>query len=185
MRAKLIVGIVLISLSSGCGWWRKSAPVAEADAATVRTPDAIELYLSRSNLSSTEFEQYKLSAGKLFIECGKIVAGRATPETQALEDASADLLEAAKSAAAEITANDAAGLEKPGDNSGLADPGLVRLTLAFDDGIETIRTSLDSVTEPDSSIEREIHSLAVVLRGAASESPCGNTEFYGLGSGTE
>jgi hypothetical protein len=150
---------------------------------SIGKPDSIEVFLSRTSLQTTEFEQYKFAGGKLFFECGEIRRGRFAPEDQEFIEVEPDIREALDASGGDLAqylAGRKYSLDKPGKNSSLLDPGQLYLTMRFGGQTTEIRTSLDSVTEPDSGTERKIATFVEELRGATPKEPCGNRTFYGF-----
>lgn len=190
---KAILAIALTLYLPACSW-RSPAPEqgdaqtqsGEVSEAGSRAPESIELYVSRSNMADTEFEQYKVSAGRLFAECGKIKAGRYVPIEQESDEVEADLAGQIGEAVQGVLSADAElehPYDEPGSNRSMMDPGQLYLTLAFGEEVKSIKTSLDSVSEPTGSRERKLLKLLRLMRGASGEPLCGNREFYGVPAG--
>ncbi len=146
---------------------------------------SVELFLSRSSMNKTEFEQLKLTAGNLFAECGQIRAGRFYSESQGLEPLEVSDEQTIKVKATELLAlireNDPQ-LDGPGNNDSFFDPGQFYLTINGDKSQTSIKTSLDSISEPTTESEKTLHDLATTLRSIAGSSLCSNRTFYGIGT---
>ena len=167
----LIISLLFISACSSNQASETSAPV----------PQHIKLYISRSSLYNTEFEQYTLSGDILFHECGKISNGRHQAGRQGvikLENLTLEDLAQASAEVNESAMRNKEDLNKSGNNSDLFDPGVFQLEM---DGLNSeIKTSLDSVTAGTGPLERKLRNLAETIRKSAEEKLCGK-EFYGLG----
>src|SRR5262245_22793616 len=72
---KQIIATGAVRMLSGC-WLARSTPEPAAETAAV---NSLELFISRSSLGMTEFEQYKIQNGLFFQECGKRTHGRYYP----------------------------------------------------------------------------------------------------------
>lgn len=147
--------------------------------------DSLEVAMSRASLVDTEFEHYKFSSGKLFKECGKVRRGRYMAEDHALLP-----LRNANGGPLTRQANDFVSVyrerkwswDAPGTNKGLADPGMLKISLQLGGRKVEVETSLDSISDPKSRAERSLRGLVLSLRGVAGGELCGNRDFYGLGS---
>jgi len=173
----LLFGVVLFG--AGCSTTPAAAP-AEVPLET------IELFMSRSTLTETEFEQYKLSGSRLYHECGEIRRGRFVAEEQEVTSVEAAALGHVKRASAELRQMMAAKqwlLDEPGRSTDLIDPGQLYLTLTFTGEPIKVKTSLDSISAAGKSAERKIKEIAELLR-AQGGVRCGNRSFYGIGTKT-
>ena len=182
MRAQIIIGLLTVSVGSGCSMLA-SSPESQPNS-TIPAVSAVELYLSRSSFSDTEFEHFKLSGNKLFGECGKIRRGRQIPVDQALTPVSADdstkITDIAREILTEANTKNLS-LAKPGANRHMADPGQFTLTLSTGSDLKRIETSLDEVSNANFSDTKKLKKLTETLRGVGSNKLCGNKVFFGLG----
>ena len=69
--------------------------------------------------------------------------------------------------------------EQPGKLSGVLDTGKYRLLINTGKGTKSVKTSLDSVSEPEWRRERRLYALASALR-SFSRKNCGNPSFFGI-----
>ena len=144
----------------------------------------VELFMSRGSLTRSDFETYKLQDDSLFVEYGPIVGGRFKPSSQDFitltEELQAQLAASARESIELHTSREWM-LDEPGRANSFADPGQYFLTVTLEDGSKhTLRTSLDTVSEPSSALTRQLRDFAIALRASAPEAPCGNREFYGI-----
>lgn len=177
---KLLVSTCIIALS-GCSLLFDRAPEAEIDL----SPVSYQLYLSRSSLESTAFEQYKLLPTGLFFECGSIYRGRSDTKDQGIRQIDPEVLRATQQAAFKILEHmkrdSPPAVDVPGTNAGLADPGKFLLTLRSGDATAEVKTSLDYVERDQTIIARDAKRFAQLLRSSLAQPPCGNWDFYGIG----
>lgn len=148
-----------------------------------RKVDALELFVSRASLGTVEFEQYKVSEGLLFAECGAISRGRFVPREQNSFDLSSEEQQRISGKAAEFlafTAQENLSLAPAGDNSSLADPGQFYLTLVMPEGRKEFMTSLDAVTNADGRTQEKLKEMAELIRRSSAFGHCGLKDFYGL-----
>ena len=185
MLRKLLLCAAILSLTS-CSYLFGTESGANPDGTplTAPAPKSIELFLSRTSMTSTDFEQYKLSYNSVYFECGEIRRGRYLPRHQEFIDVASDLQQEIFSAA-NTTLDDRArnelALDPPGKNKNLADPGVFTLTIVPSSGETVIlSTSLDSVTNRGRELERDMEKLARLLRKSAGNNVCGSPSFYGL-----
>jgi len=143
---------------------------------------SLELFMSRSSFTETEFEHYKLNLPDIFYECGEIQRGRffaeehnyltIPPETLvSLNEKLISLLTLYK--------HPHSGLSEAGNNSNFADPGQFKLTLISDQAYE-IFCSLDSISNREGSIEERLFNLARLIRSIPERGICSNPNFYGI-----
>lgn len=145
---------------------------------------SVELFLSRSAMNKTEFEQLKLTSGNLFAECGLIRAGRFYAQSQGLEPLESNDENLIKEKATHLLSllrENKPQLDGPGNNDSMFDPGQFFLTIEGKNSQTSIKTSLDSISEPTTQSEKTLHDLATTLRGVAGSSLCSNRTFYGIG----
>jgi hypothetical protein len=176
--------ILLTCGLTGCGLVGGASPATDTGR-EFPAPQSIELYLSRANLTETDFEQYRISSGKIFRECGQIRRGRFSPQDQNLENIDSETLARLNeegSALMGYLSESEPKFDQPGKNASLFDPGQLYLTLRFSDATKEIKTSLDSVTSSNAIAQTRIAKLADLIRHAAKNDPCGNRSFYGLGA---
>lgn len=155
----------------------------------------LTLFMSRSALSGTDFEQYKLiDDTTLFVECGKVKGGRFLPHIQKLypmeTSASHTLTETLNALMASKTYQRSR-FEAAGTNESVFSPGKFVLTFRATNGQEEvtgdITTSLDGVVESKKSGERALFQLATKLRKSysSSEPTCSEEAFYGIPGSVE
>ncbi|MCB0353280.1 MAG: hypothetical protein KDD64_07145 [Bdellovibrionales bacterium] len=176
---------IACSFLAGCS---SSISDTGSEQAEIRPVDSLELYISRKSLTKTEFEQFKFADGQIYGECGTIVGGRYYPTLQDIRPSSSDSARAIASASDSVLDMAAAEdfhLDSPGKNTSLFDPGQFLLSLQRDGEAIRIETSLDSVSEPTSPLQRRLMVLAQVVRQTTRDALheatlCGNTDFYGL-----
>ncbi len=178
-------GALIVLFTSLLGACSSSAPLAPHNITppSGRTP-IIELFLSRSSMTMTEFEQYKLSSGHLYMECGEVRRGRFIAREQELtpvtNDALAPLHERIADLFASASRTDST-METPGTNRSLLDPGIFLLSIELEgSGTKNFKTSLDSVANAEQLLTQSLRKLASLIRGLRSEIPCGNDSFYGI-----
>lgn len=180
---KLLVSTCIIALS-GCSLLFDRAPEAEIDL----SPVSYQLYLTRSSLESTDFEQYKLLSTGLFFECGSIHRGRSDTKDQGIWQIDPEALRATQQAAFKILEHmkqmkrdSPPAVDVPGTNAGLADPGKFLLTVRSGDATAELKTSLDYVERDQAIIAGDAKRFAQLLRSSLAQPPCGNWDFYGIG----
>jgi hypothetical protein len=178
MRRFPLVVLFWVSLS-GCfidEALEPSAPVSNL---------SFELYLSRTALKGSEFEQYRLLPVGMYAECGVLRKGRAVVVQQGIVDVSDDVREALTERASTIIdrmkKNTPQGLAAPGDNSDLFDPGKFLLGFTGDGTNTRIDTSLDTVEGSATEREQNLRVFAELVRGILTKAPCKNEVFYGIG----
>ena len=143
--------------------------------------EAMTLYLSRSQLiNDPEFEQYTYQAGRIYRECGFIRRGRHKAEHQAFLQLSEEELNSIQFLSYKfIEESGDTSFDEPGDNRGLADPGIIEIALEQDGERADVKTSLDSISEPNRRAERHLLRLVEQVRGLG-EVICNNTTFFGI-----
>lgn len=139
-----------------------------------------ELFLSRTNLTETEFEQFNTTPNKIFVECGRIVRGRFVPLAQNVFGVSEAEQERLREHAWVLLQYRDRSFDKPGDNSSMIDPGQLTLTLNTSSGSAKFNTSVDSVSMQSSKQEAAMYQFVSAMRKAAGSALCGNKSFYGL-----
>jgi len=173
----------VLLIASLCFLCSACSPRAEIQPLPAQIAD-IELFMSRGSLSKMEFETYKLQGDSLFVECGPVVGGRFQANQQEFialgQEGSDALFESARSAIELYNSRDWL-LDEPGRSNSFFDPGQFYLTAALKDGTNiTLKTSLDTISEPKSRLTSELRELAIMLRGSIGSPPCSNRSFYGL-----
>lgn len=148
---------------------------------------SIDLYLSRASLTRTEFEQFKVSNNRLFIECGKVNGGKQAAEYQKFIDLDSSDLEEIKALSdtvVEFSRTHELMLDKPGSGSSMFDAGQFLLKIQLKDGTNELNTSLNSVTSGSKTALKNLLSLAQKIREIALEESdemlCTNRRFYEL-----
>jgi hypothetical protein len=146
---------------------------------------SFNLSISRSSLTTTEFEQYKSMPGGLFAECGTIHRGRPDIRDQKAEKVSADKLLEVRLLASRLferlSAEERPPVDEPGTNASLADPGTYTLKLQVADKQVELRTSFDFVERRQASIATDANDFTTMVRALPSGVMCGNHNFYGIG----
>ena len=150
----------------------------------------LTLFMSRTALSGTDFEQYKLiDETTLFVECGKVKGGRFLPHIQKLypmETSASHTLSESLNALIGSKTYQRNHFDAAGTNESVFSPGKFVLTFRATNGQEEvtgdITTSLDGVVESKKSGERALFELATKLRKSysSSEPTCSENAFYGI-----
>jgi len=169
---------------SGCSYISEIVSDTESTTDSLPAPRTIELFLSRASLTSTDFEQYKLSNSSVYFECGEIRRGRFLPRQQEFIEVAPELqneIFAAANTTLDHRTKNKYELDPPGKNKNLADPGIFTLTIVPASGEPVLLpTSLDSITERGRELERNMERLAKLMRKSAGNNVCGSPSFYGL-----
>lgn len=143
----------------------------------------LELYLSRGSLSTTEFEQYKISPGGIFIECGELKGGRAIPTSQEFkryeEGTFSEIRKRAHEALTYLNTHTNS-FEPPGKTSSLFDPGQFLLTISFGKEKKEVRTSVNAVSQELDVPTSMIKKLTQAVRKTVNADVCGKASFYGI-----
>lgn len=148
-----------------------------------REIEYIELYMSRASSSGTEFEQYKVSPGGIYMECGDIYRGRPTPVTQDFKNSSPELLNSLTPLAEDIISTmkkDPQKLEAPGKSNSMFDPGILNLSIGIGNDKLDLHTSVDAAVNAINPLERKIKRLIQTIRNRLGNSDCGKNDFYGI-----
>lgn len=138
-------------------------------------------------MSAAEFEQYKVSPGGVFAECGAFSRGRTHPEHQSFAPATPEKkreLEVAAWDVYDYISEHPQSFDAPGRSDGMFDPG--QFTLVVDSGEKRIevKTSVNAIANSSAPAERKILRLATLIRGSSPGSSCGRHDFYGIGTST-
>lgn len=141
---------------------------------------SIDLFLSRTNLTDTEFEQLKADHGKLFVECGKIRRGRFIPQAQNVFPLEPQIENELTQRSWNVLQFADRQFDKPGDNSSLFDPGQATLNLVTSTSTLNLKTSLDAVSSKTGVQETAVYDLVSKMRSAAGGELCSNKTFYGI-----
>lgn len=171
---------ILLSIS-GCslGLWEDSTPQPAITEKVV-----VELHLSRTSLTQTDYEQYKFMDGRLYKECGLLKGGRPVVQEQDFIDVGGDHLNEVSRAAltlyTRIINSPTLKWEPPGKNVDFFDPGRAFFTIRIDDAKVDVRTSVSALDEPTDKANIEAARLASALRASSESAPCGNRKFYGI-----
>lgn len=175
---RLTTAFILAPLTS-CSLFGSSSPERT-------TPiDSLELAMSRASLVDTDFEHFKFAGGKIFKECGKVRRGRFLAEDHVLlplRNPNGGPLTRQANDFLEVYRERKWNWDAPGTNKSLADPGILKMSLQIGGKRVEVNTSLDSISDPKSRVERSLRSLVLSLRGVAGGELCGNKQFYGLGA---
>ena len=155
----------------------------------------LTLFMSRSALSGTDFEQYKLiDDTTLFVECGKVKGGRFLPQIQKLYPLEASASETFTESLNALMASKTYQrnrFDAAGTNESIFSPGKFALTFRATNGRDEvtgdITTSVDGVVESKKSGERALFELATRLRKSysSSEPTCSEEAFYGIPGSVE
>lgn len=144
----------------------------------------LELTMSRASLNATEFEHFRIKDNILFLECGKVNRGLFRPEDEQITRFQKNQLYRARQIASDFVTtsrNDQPKWKAPGRSNSLSDPGKLELSVSSEGESVKVTTSLDSISDPHNSAERELNKLVRAVRLLAGKKVCGNSEFYGLG----
>lgn len=162
-----------------------SSPVQLPDNAKL---DSFSIYLARSSLMQTEFEQFKFGGTKLFYECGEIKRGRHSAKLQNIVTIPSENLQQILTPAyqyQQAASESEVRLASPGGADSFFDPGQARIEFAINSDQISINTSLDELSEPSGKAQRKlarfVTSVRAFAREASGDKPlCDNREFYGL-----
>ncbi len=156
--------------------------------------DSAEIIYSRTSLSGTEFEHYKLTPPLLYYECGTIRRSTPNIDQQDVLTLPAEAYEDLAAKVADILSyktdkNET--LPPAGDNSAFSDPGKFSLNISGDTSLD-VKGSFDSVSSRQGALAEKLFQLVRAVRSTAAESrkapPCSNAYFFGIPSslpGTE
>lgn len=175
---KLLIALLAPCMLSSCSLFTTSPPPPP------HTLETLSLYLSRTSLLQTDYEQYKVSVPYLVMECGVIRRGKHVAAKQETIELDEDLQLRLSAPLWELLAllqGSGHRYPEPGKNSGMADPGQLFIEIVSDAGATAIRTSLDAVSAPRSPYERKLLEAVRHVRGLPAGPPCGMKDFYGIG----
>lgn len=144
----------------------------------------LELTMSRASLNATEFEHFRIKDNILFLECGKVNRSLFRPEDEKISRFEKTQLYQARQIASDFVMSvkiDPPTWKPPGRSNSLSDPGKLELSASSEGESVKVSTSLDSISDPHNSAERELNKLVRAVRLLAGKKVCGNSEFYGLG----
>jgi len=170
--ATLFVGLLLLA---GC---QTPAPVPPPDTQIA----SLDLFMTRSSLLSTDFEQYSLSDDGLFSECGIIDHGRFVAKTQILSDLSSEERAAIVESAyglQQMLGEKKPSFDPPGTKASPFDPGSFSLKISLGGEEIDVKTSFDAVVNGENRPTEKLRTLTKLLRYSAAEG-CGANTFYGL-----
>ncbi|MCB0310486.1 MAG: hypothetical protein KDD42_04595 [Bdellovibrionales bacterium] len=138
----------------------------------------LQLFLSRSALGVTEFEQYNFGEGILHQECGKIKRGRFIPEDEAISHLNAANLSELQQSVKEVLDLSDSELKLPsaGDNSSWADPGMLEIKI----GTKNYHSSVDAISAGKGLAATKIKQFVEKIRRISNPKKCGNKTFYGI-----
>lgn len=181
---KVLLAIFPVTLFFwGCGGAVEPSPAPESF-----KPEFIQLFLSRAELASAEFEQFKLSPGGIFVECGNFSRGKTIPNSQDFKQVSSDLLEKIRAASwdtVEFTKRSGSDLPEPGVSDSLFDPGQALFVVQSQGKPIEIKTSVNALASANGILETKLRRLARLVREAGQSGSCGKGDFYGIGSNEE
>lgn len=175
---KLTPAIVLLLFLPGC--FSESPKPSDPN----QKVTSMELFYSRSSWNETEFEQFQLVGGKLFQECGEIRHGRYLAKEQKIKpltSESTETLQTRLDKIARYMLENSPSFDDPGDNVGLADPGVFSFRAKYGSDQVEIETSYDSISAPSSYAEKRLKKVVQAVRASAGGILCGNASFYGIG----
>lgn len=172
---------LLACLATGCSIF--DSDVVDDSVTTEKV--TVELHLSRTSLTQTEYEQYRFMGDRIYKECGSIKRGRPIVKEQDLiavnSDDRSEVVKSASNLFKRMKAEPAVSWDPPGKNVDLFDPGKALLTLHVGNRKIEIRTSISALDEPSDSAAKDAYQLVRNVRRSAGASPCGNRRFYGIG----
>lgn len=168
---------LVVLLFAGCAEHalKPSAPQAPVE--------YIDLFMRRASASEVEFEQYKISPGGIFLECGEFVRGRPAPEDQKfIPSDSVDLSEVREKAATvkRLIDESPGGLPTPGKGDSMFDPGQFLVSIGQGSSNIDLKTTINAVSDAADPAARALKSLAVAVRRALKTEDCGKNDFYGI-----
>ena len=145
---------------------------------------SLNLYINRSSLNSTDFEQYTIDENVFIGECGNIKRNQHRANQQNIITLSENELKKLTTQILKIKnySNITISLlPKQGNNSSLFDPG--KFILKVDDNNDKfeIETSLDAISDADPGLEKDLLALTKLIRNLNKNFLCGLSEFYGVG----
>lgn len=154
----------------------------------VDTPSAapveyVDLFMRRASASESEFEQYKISPGGVFLECGEFIRGRPEPQNQRfIPSDKIDLTEVREKAAtvSRVVGGNNSGLPSPGKGDSMFDPGQFVLSIGEGGVTLDLKTSINAVSDATDPTLKAMKSLAVAVRRALKTDNCGKDDFYGI-----
>lgn len=156
---------------------------ASVDRQPLPVTDYMEFFMRRASSSESEFEQYKISPGGVFIECGEFVRGRPEPTTQKFIPSDSLELAAVREKAAvvqRLISAENSPLPPEGKGDSMFDPGQFSLSLGEGENLVELKTTVNAVSDADTPITRSLKSFAVTLRKALKTEDCGKDDFYGI-----
>jgi hypothetical protein len=175
------LGLSVLGLLTACSMGH-DAQIQQGSPAPSRV--SYSLVITRTSLSATEFEQYKLLPAGLFVECGTIQRGRFDTRQQAIEKVPPEKVqestELAHALFEKLASADSASLDTPGTNSSMMDPGTYTVRIQVDDHHVEARTSCDFVQQGRTVTSLELKRFSELMRALPDQAPCGNEDFYGL-----
>jgi hypothetical protein len=174
--ASLVTLFVLTACCGGCSL------LFGGEEEPLRSIERLDVSLVRGSLDGEEFENYTISFGRLFRECGRTRSGRYYPSYHNMSPLRRASVPAFLEAADELVEilQDSPKFTEPGIfGGGLADPGIVKILIRADGRTYNIETSVDGVANPSNEEERKLKTLIEIVRGA-SEELCRNRTFYGI-----
>lgn len=177
MRRFAIVSLVLATCAGCFG--------GDVEIAQVPIENGFEVYISRTSLKSTDFEQYKLLPIGLYAECGTSRNGRPHTDSQGIFIITPETRSTLSSLSGEIfdrvRANPNQMSPKPGSDANMFDPGKFLLTIRKHEVKIDARTSFDSVEQQTGKTHALMYEFLETVRGALDKAPCNKDEFYGIG----
>lgn len=181
MKSSVLCGSHVVTLLLGL-----SVLVGCQTPAPMPPPDtqitSLDLFMTRSSLLSTDFEQYSLSEDGLFSECGVIDHGRFVAKTQILSDLSPEERAAIIDSAyglQQMLGEKKLTFDPPGTKASPFDPGSFSLKVSLGGEDIEVKTSFDAVVNGETRPTEKLRTLAKLLRYSAAEG-CGANTFYGL-----
>jgi hypothetical protein len=188
LRKNLLSATISLSTVTALGTVAISCSGCFISESSLEEPPAVnfsyELYLTRTALTGTEYEQYKLLPMGMYMECGLLRRGRAVPSQQGIiplpQSSRSDMGQLIGAISERILSNPPEHLAAPGNNSDMFDAGKFFLTGFADGKPLSIKTSFDAVANGTGELEQAMGRLAETARGVPENPPCKNQEFFGL-----
>ncbi len=137
--------------------------------------------MSRASITQVDFEQFVVSGGTLFHECGRVSQGRQFPAAHGVVALAPETQQELTALATAARENAQEQWQPAGSNKHLADPGVFTLSLQVDGSRRTLRTSLDSIANGETLGRKRLRALAEAVRRASGGKLCDYTSFYGVG----
>ena len=173
---KRILTIFLLTLVA-CSSQEPAQPNSEAPK---NGPDLnASLFLRRGSLVSSDFEQYTIQKGSIFMECGAMQGEKKVVVEDSLVSLQGKNTEKLSYLINQV-GNTRAKLEPKGSGRGVFDPGVYQLSITDPQKTREVTTSLDVVRNGTEGLEGALREIAERMRGFSEKKLCDNGVFYGL-----